>query len=160
MCRYVIRHLPLHASSLLTSYSFSHTWTFLAHKTKNLCHFNSRHRVSSSRGDNSKRWAASRQGAVHLLSERLACKQTKCALTAITSINLLLGVVSFSVELSNQRNLCQRENSSTRRFARKSWPLVNMLETVLLLPAFNQREVFCRKKKKKHKIWCQGFGKH
>lgn len=53
------------------------------------------------------------------LSQRLGCKQTKCTLTAITSISLLLGVVSFSVELSNKKSLCQRENGSTRSFARK-----------------------------------------
>lgn len=47
-----------------------------------------------------------------------------------SSINLSPGVFSFSVELSDQRNLCQRQNGLTRRFARKSWPLANMTETV------------------------------
>lgn len=137
----------------------SHTWASLAH---HLCHLNSHHQVCLSCDDSSKRWTVSRQGVDSVVEarSRLSPLRKTWANNARTHCHhfnqLVQGVVSFSVEPSNQRNLCQRENGSTRRFARKSWPLVNMMETVyvgdsLIASCFLQRETFSETKKKKKK---------
>ncbi len=169
---YVITHLPSHASSPLSSYSL---WESLAHKTKNLCHF------KLSPPSFSVLWWQQQEvnyvetrSRLYLLSEDLNVSKQ----TAIASMNLLLGVVSFFCRAEQPEESLPAWNGSARRFARKSWPLVNMvetvsmLETVLLLPALNQNETFSEKKKKKKDknsasdriwqmlSWCQGFGIH
>lgn len=72
----------------------------------------------------------------HLFSDTLSHTWANNTLAAIISSCSSLGVFFFifcQAEQPDQKKL------ETRRFARKSWPLLNILETVLLLPVFLQK---------------------